>query len=216
MDDPQFPGYSVEDACSGLRSLLALTAIAAVYAYLTQKSLWRKWALFLASIPIAIVGNVVRITTVVVVDQGFSRNLAGGLYHDYSTYFLRHLLPVRWWAWADAQRQPPGMDQKWKSIASDLTLNLIVIVGAMALLLAFTVDVRLVDTLDQPAGCPSRWGNGGPGTAFLPERALRDPVHRRQPAGRFQVHQVRGRTRPHGRGGRPNICRRHGDPQVPV
>ncbi|MFO1490852.1 MAG: exosortase/archaeosortase family protein [Kiritimatiellia bacterium] len=122
VDDPQFPGYSVEDACSGLRSLLALTAIAAVYAYLTQKSLWRKWALFLASIPIAIVGNVVRITTVVVVDQGFSRNLAGGLYHDYSTYFLFVIsISLLVGVGGLLNASPREWIKKWKSIASDLT-----------------------------------------------------------------------------------------------
>ena len=114
--------YSVEDACSGLRSLLALTAIAAVYAYLTQRTVIRKWLLFLASIPIAIVGNVVRITTVVVVDQGFSRKLAGGLYHDYSTYFLFVIsISLLVGVGGLLNSNPREWVKKWKSIVSNPT-----------------------------------------------------------------------------------------------
>lgn len=78
--------FDVADPCSGLRSLLAMTALAAVYAHLTQKSLWRKWALFLASLPLAIIGNIARITTVALVAEAFDPKLALGLYHDYSGY----------------------------------------------------------------------------------------------------------------------------------
>ena len=77
---------------------------------------------FLASIPIAIVGNVVRITTVVVVDQGFSRNLAGGLYHDYSTYFLFVIsISLLVGVGGLLNASPREWIKKWKSIASDLT-----------------------------------------------------------------------------------------------
>jgi exosortase len=78
----------VADPCSGLRSLLAMTALTAVYAYLTQRTLLRKWLLFLASIPLAIVGNMARITTVALVAQAFGEKLALGIYHDYSGYVV--------------------------------------------------------------------------------------------------------------------------------
>lgn len=121
FDEPNM-FYSVEDACSGLRSLLALTAIAAVYAYLTQRTVVRKWLLFVASIPIAIVGNVVRITTVVVVDQGFSRKLAGGLYHDYSTYFLFVIsISLLVGVGGLLNSNPREWVKKWKSIVSNPT-----------------------------------------------------------------------------------------------
>jgi len=78
----------VADPCSGLRSLLAMTALTAVYAFLTQKTLLKKWILFLASIPLAIIGNMARITTIGLMAQAFGQKFATGLYHDYSGYIV--------------------------------------------------------------------------------------------------------------------------------
>jgi exosortase len=47
--------------CSGIRSLYALMMVSALFAKFTLKGLWRKWALFLAAIPLAVMGNLVRI-----------------------------------------------------------------------------------------------------------------------------------------------------------
>lgn len=80
--------FDVADPCSGLRSLLAMTALTAVYAYFTQKTLLKQWVLFLAAIPLALVGNIARIVTIALVAEAFGTRLALGLYHDYSTYIL--------------------------------------------------------------------------------------------------------------------------------
>ena len=80
--------FDVADPCSGIRSLLAMTALTAVYAYLTQKTLLKKWILFLCAIPLAIIGNVARIATIALVAQVFGQQLAETLYHDYSGYVV--------------------------------------------------------------------------------------------------------------------------------
>ncbi len=80
--------FDVADPCSGLRSLLAMTALTAVYAYFTQRTLVRQWVLFMASIPLAVVGNISRIVTVAIVAEAFGGKVALGLYHDYSGYIL--------------------------------------------------------------------------------------------------------------------------------
>lgn len=80
--------FDVADPCSGIRSLLALTALTAVYAYFTQKTLLRKWLLFLSSIPLAIIGNIARIVVVAIVAEAFGEQLALGLFHDYSGYVV--------------------------------------------------------------------------------------------------------------------------------
>lgn len=80
--------FDVADPCSGLRSLLAMTALTAVYAYFTQKTVVKKWILFAASIPLAVVGNIARIVTVAVVAEAAGGKLALGIYHDYSGYIL--------------------------------------------------------------------------------------------------------------------------------
>lgn len=78
----------VADPCSGIRSLTAMMAVAAAYAYITQKTSWRRWTLFLSSIPLAVVGNTVRLLTVGVVAAFLGTELAVGVYHDYSGYIF--------------------------------------------------------------------------------------------------------------------------------
>lgn len=77
----------VEDPCSGLRSLLAMTALTAVYAYFTQKTLLRKWILFLAAVPLAVIGNVARIITICLVASAMGQH-ASMIYHDWSGYIV--------------------------------------------------------------------------------------------------------------------------------
>ena len=78
----------VADPCSGLRSLLAMTALTAVYAYLTQKTLLKKWLLFLMSIPIAVAGNIARIVSIALVSITTGQKFGAGLHHDWSGYVL--------------------------------------------------------------------------------------------------------------------------------
>ncbi len=89
-------GLEVADGCSGIRSLLAMTAITALYAYLTQRTLVRKWILFLMAVPLAVVGNMVRILTVALISEAFGHDLGSGLYHDFSGYmiFLAITIPL--------------------------------------------------------------------------------------------------------------------------
>ncbi|MFH1687388.1 MAG: exosortase/archaeosortase family protein [bacterium] len=52
---------AVAEACSGMRSLVSLMALGAVYAHISQLSAGRKLLLFLAGVPIAVGANVVRV-----------------------------------------------------------------------------------------------------------------------------------------------------------
>lgn len=78
----------VADPCSGLRSLFAMMALTAGYAYFTQPTWIRRGLLFVLSIPIAIVGNVVRVLSIVAVAATCSSEFATGFYHDYSGYVV--------------------------------------------------------------------------------------------------------------------------------
>ncbi len=81
-------GIDVADPCSGLRSLFALMALTAGYAYFTQPTWLRRGVLFAASVPIAILGNVCRILTIVLVANFASSDFATGFYHDYSGFVI--------------------------------------------------------------------------------------------------------------------------------
>ncbi len=78
----------VAEPCSGMRSLFAMMALAAGYAYFTQPTWLRRGLLFALSIPIAVVGNIVRIISIVGVAACCSADFATGFYHDYSGYVV--------------------------------------------------------------------------------------------------------------------------------
>jgi exosortase len=79
---------NVAEACSGLRSLLALSALAAIYGYLTMPTLLKKWILFLSAIPLAMIGNVARIVIVGIFARAVNYKLGTGLVHDYGGFFI--------------------------------------------------------------------------------------------------------------------------------
>ncbi|MDA7901187.1 exosortase/archaeosortase family protein [Akkermansiaceae bacterium] len=78
----------IAEGCSGIRSLMALTMIAAVYANYTQKSLWKKAVLFASSLPLAIIGNFGRIFTILIIAQMGYADFAMKTYHDWAGLLL--------------------------------------------------------------------------------------------------------------------------------
>jgi len=72
---------NVAEACSGIRSLMSLLTLAIIYGYLMEKRLWVRWLLALASVPIAIAANSVRIIgTGLLVQHGYAEE-AEGYFH---------------------------------------------------------------------------------------------------------------------------------------
>jgi exosortase len=78
----------IENPCSGLRSLLALLATAAAFAWFQPGAWWRRLALFLSGVPIAVAGNALRITLLILVAHYGSVRQATGRFHDWSGYFV--------------------------------------------------------------------------------------------------------------------------------
>lgn len=78
----------VADPCSGLRSLFAMAALTAGYAYFTQPTWLRRGVLLALAVPIAVLGNVVRIFSIVAIAATCSPTFATGFYHDYSGYVV--------------------------------------------------------------------------------------------------------------------------------
>ncbi len=76
----------IENVCGGLRSIIALTFFAALFAALCRATgLWR-WFLLLMAFPVAIACNVVRITGLIVAAHHLGTDVAGehGWFHDLS------------------------------------------------------------------------------------------------------------------------------------
>lgn len=78
----------VEEACSGLRSLVTLFALSAVVAYLSQLSFYNKWLVFLSALPVALVGNMLRLIATVLLARYFGSSMAEGFIHDFSGLVL--------------------------------------------------------------------------------------------------------------------------------
>jgi len=76
--------FDIAEGCSGIRSVMALVMIAAIYAYLTQKSLWKMAILFASSLPLALIANFFRIFTILVLAEGGMSDFAAGAYHDWA------------------------------------------------------------------------------------------------------------------------------------
>ena len=78
----------VAEPCSGMRSLFAMMALTAAYSYFTQPTWFRRGLLFVLAIPIAVLGNVSRILSIVAIAATCSSDFATGFYHDYSGYVV--------------------------------------------------------------------------------------------------------------------------------
>jgi exosortase len=70
--------YDVAPACSGIRSLIALLAMTTIYGFMTFRPAWKRLLMVLVAAPLAVLGNVVRITGVIVTGDAFGQN-AGAL-----------------------------------------------------------------------------------------------------------------------------------------
>jgi exosortase len=78
--------FEIAEGCSGIRSITAMAMLTAVFVHLTQNRLWKKIVIFAASVVFAVVGNVGRIFTVILVAKFLDPKIAGGIYHDYSGF----------------------------------------------------------------------------------------------------------------------------------
>ncbi len=73
---------TVEDPCSGIRSLIALIALGALMAYFSNISRPRKVILFASSVPIAVSTNIVRIVALTLASEIYGSTFAMGWFHD--------------------------------------------------------------------------------------------------------------------------------------
>ena len=74
----------VVDACSGLRSLISLSALAAALAYVTQRTVVKGVILFLAAVPVAIGANILRLSITAVLASLYGERVAQGFLHQFS------------------------------------------------------------------------------------------------------------------------------------
>lgn len=72
----------VAEACSGIRSLMSLITLAIVYGFIVEKQIWVRWVLVLASVPIAVLANSIRIIGTGLLVQYWNTGAADGFFHS--------------------------------------------------------------------------------------------------------------------------------------
>lgn len=86
----QLPAMALEvaEACSGIRSLMSLATLAVIYGYLLEPRKLVRVALALASVPIAVVANSLRIVGTGLLVQYWDPEKAEGFFHAFSGWLI--------------------------------------------------------------------------------------------------------------------------------
>lgn len=81
-----FPTTTLEvaDACSGIRSLVSLLAIAAAYSFVMKTSNVRRWTIVLSAVPIAVSTNALRVIITGILAQWWGAKAAEGFFHEFT------------------------------------------------------------------------------------------------------------------------------------
>lgn len=86
--DGKWEPLEIAKGCSGIRSLMALLMISGAWACLAKMALWKRGILFLSAIPLAILGNALRVTSVFVIAEYGDSDWARNTWHDWSGLVL--------------------------------------------------------------------------------------------------------------------------------
>jgi exosortase len=78
----------VAEACSGIRSLISLLTLGLVYGYFTDTRTWYRGVLALATIPIAIAANGIRVAGTGIAAHYYGEQAAQGFFHSFSGWLV--------------------------------------------------------------------------------------------------------------------------------
>ncbi len=106
----------IDEACSGFRSLITMISLGLVYVYTIRSSIIKKAVLVLSIIPLAVVGNILRIIVISLIGAYFGQELAQGFLHYFSGMVI-FLFIVLGFAginavWTRRERRGAGEDEE--------------------------------------------------------------------------------------------------------
>jgi len=83
-------GYKLQvaEACDGLRYLFPLMTLGFLMAYFYKGALWKRWVLFLSSIPLTIIMNSWRIGTIGLMVEHWGIGMAEGFLHEFQGWMV--------------------------------------------------------------------------------------------------------------------------------
>lgn len=78
----------IAKGCSGIRSLMALLMISGAWSYVANMAMWKRVLLFFSAVPLAILGNALRVISIFVIGEYGNPTWARGTWHDWSGLLL--------------------------------------------------------------------------------------------------------------------------------
>ena len=184
--------WSVVEACSGIRYLIASFTLGLVYAYLTYQSLWRRLAFVLAAILLPIVANSLRAYGIVMIGHFSGMELAVGVDHlIYGWVFFGVVMLLLFWVgsiWQEPERTWPAapvvdtaadgaaVGAGWMVVVMALALAVAALGPTAAAALQRGEEPRTAAALAEPAPA-SGWNTAAtPGWDWLPRHADADRI----------------------------------------
>lgn len=102
--------FEVAAACSGIRSLTSTLLAATAFGFIVFRSPWKRAAMIAAAVPLAVVGNVLRLSLIVGAGEFFGQGV-GNFVHENTFFSLLPYVPVfvglmYLSRWLEDQREP--------------------------------------------------------------------------------------------------------------
>ena len=79
---------AIENACSGLRSLIVMLALGSIFAYFLRSRFSKRLFLFLCAVPITLFSNIIRIVLLSLVAYIYGPQITKGIFHDITGYLM--------------------------------------------------------------------------------------------------------------------------------
>ena len=105
----------VAGGCSGIRSIVAMTMLSLLYVHFSDRPFWKKALIFGMTLPFAVLGNVFRVFTIVLVSKWFGSAAGTGPWHDISGFVVTIPIAVMAMIWFGEL-----LDRDWSGVKQKL------------------------------------------------------------------------------------------------
>lgn len=140
--------WSVVEACSGLRYLIASFTLGLLYAYLTYQTSWKRLLFVLAAIVVPILANGLRAYLIVIVGHLSDMTLAVGVDHlIYGWLFFGIVMLAMYWVGAYWREDEVARTSSVAMIAADRPY---IVFGALPILASAAVGLLALMALSRP------------------------------------------------------------------
>jgi exosortase len=89
----------VAGGCSGIRSLMAMTMLSLLYVHFYERGVWKKCLVFAMTLPFTVLGNIVRVFTIILASKWIGQEFGTGPWHDISGFIVTIPIAVGLMIW---------------------------------------------------------------------------------------------------------------------